>query len=203
MTLLLETPAATAPPAARRRRPWTVRVLAAVMVVAGLTASLVVAAPRLASFDDVTPRAVGAPYVTVPEYGPKGAYILGYVHDAKVQLTLPIRNTGRLPVTITSLDLGGGPAPLLAVRGAAGLPVTVWPGRSADVTVEAVLSNCRYYHERALETFVGATVGFSSLGREGVRVVTFDRPIMIKGPMLVGCPGRKLDRSAENRSDLR
>lgn len=199
---LLEVPAAAAPPAVRRRRPWVLPLLATVAAVAGLATSLVVAAPRLASFGDVAPRAVGAPYVTVPEYGAKGAHILGYVHEAQVQITLPIRNTGRLPVTISSVDLGGGPAPLLAVLGGPGLPVTVWPGRSAEVTVEAVLTNCRYYHERALEIFAGATVGFSSLGRKGVRMVTFDRPIMIKGPMLVGCPGRKLDRSAENRSDL-
>ncbi len=201
MTLLEAMPAA-APPVPRGKRSRALPLLAALAVVAGVATSLVVAAPRLASFGDVAPRAVGAPYVTVPEYGAKGAHILGYVHDAKVQLTLPIRNTGRLPVTIRAVDLGGGPAPLLVVRGGPGLPVTVWPGRSAEVTVDAVLTNCRYYHERALETFPGATVRFSTLGRTDVRSVTFDRPIMIKGPMLVGCPGRKLDRSAENRSDL-
>jgi hypothetical protein len=53
-----------------------------------------------------------------------------------------------------------------------------------------------------MQIYDGVTVGFRSLGRSGERRAAFDRPIMVKGPMLVGCPGRKLDRSAENRSDL-
>jgi hypothetical protein len=119
-----------------------------------------------------------------------------------VRLAVPIANEGRLPITVTSVQLGGGVAPLVAVRSVEGLPATLWPGQVAAVTLHAELTNCRYYHERAMQIYDGVTVAFRSLGRSGARPVAFDRPILLKGPMLVGCPGRKLDRSAENRSDL-
>jgi hypothetical protein len=204
MTVVLERDAATTPvlaaPARRRRLPPVV--IAALLVVAGVAASLVLAAPRLASFGAIAPRAAGAPYVTVPEYGANGAYILGYQHAVHVRLSLPVSNSGPLPLTVTSVELGGGPAPMIAVRGIAGLPVTLWPGRSADIRVSAVLTNCRYFHERAMQIYTGVTLRFRSMGRDGVRVVPFDRPVFVKSPMLVGCPGRKLDRSIDNRSDL-
>lgn len=202
MSLLLAAAPAASPSAAPRPRHWLLPLVALLAVLVGLAASVVLAAPGLVSFAAVAPRAEGAPYITVPEYGAKGAYILGYEHGGQVRMTLPVTNAGRLPVTLTSVDLGGGPAPLLAVRGVQGLPVTIWPGHTAVVTVAAVLTNCRYYHERALEIFDGVTVGFRSLGRAGTRTAAYDRPILLKAPMLVGCPGRKLDRSAENRSDL-
>jgi hypothetical protein len=202
MTMVLSVRPPVAAPAPPRRRSWLPTAVAAMLVVTGLAASVIVGAPRAASFASTAPRAVGAPYVTVQEYGPRGAYVLGSVHGAQVRLTVPITNTGRLPLTVTSVALGGGPAPLVAVRGVTGLPLTLWPGRSGSVTLQAELTNCRYYHERAMQTFAGVTVRFRSLGRPGQRRVAFDRPIMVKGPMLVGCPGRKLDRSAVNRSDL-
>jgi hypothetical protein len=200
VTLVAERTASAAPPAVRRRSRGPL--LAAVLVLLGLLASLVVAAPSLAAFGSSAPRAVGAPYVTVPEYGEQGGYILGYVHGADVDLTVPIHNTGRLPVTITAVSLGGGIAPLLAVRAVHGLPLTVAPGRSGTVLLAARLTNCRYYNERAMQVFDGVTVGYRSLWRSGTSAIAFDRPIYLKGPMLVGCPGRKLDRDAENRSDL-
>jgi hypothetical protein len=201
MTLLLEAPtdgALDGPEEHRSRLP----LIALLLVVAGLVATALVAVPRAASFGAVSPTAVGVPWVTVPEYGAKGAYILGYEHEARVRLTVPIRNTGRLPVTVTSVDLGGGIAPLVAVDGVDGLPMKLGPGSSGSVVLRARMTNCRYYHERAQQNFAGVAVGFSSLWRTGTRTVAFDRPIMVKGPMLVGCPGRKLDRSAENRIDL-
>ena len=202
MTMLLAERPSLAVSTTPRRRSRLPLVVAALLVIAGLTASVMTAAPRAASFASAAPRAVGAPYVTVPEYGPRGAYVLGYVHGAQVQLTVPITNTGRLPLTVTAVALGGGAAPLVAVRAVTGLPLTLWPGRSGTVTLQAELTNCRYYHERAMQTFPAVTVSFRSLWRPGRGTVAFDRPIMVKGPMLVGCPGRKLDRSAVNRSGL-
>jgi hypothetical protein len=202
MTMVLPDRPRVVVAAASRRRSMLPLFLAGMLVITGLAVSTVVAAPRAASFASATPHAVGAPWVTVPEYGRKGAYVLGYVHGAQVELTVPITNTGRLPLTVTSVALGGGPAPLVAVRRVTGLPLTLWPGRTGHVTLRAELTNCRYYHERAMETFGGVTVTFRSLLRSCQDTVAFDRPIMVKGPMLVGCPGRKLDRSAVNRSDL-
>ena len=201
MTLLLEAPAEDAVDSPARRRS-RLPLVALLIVVVGLLLTAVVALPRAASLGPVSPQAVGAPWVTVPEYGVKGAYVLGYEHEARVRLTVPIRNTGRLPITVTSVDLGGGVAPLVAVDGVDGLPLRLGPGSSGSVVLRARMTNCRYYHERAMQTFYGVAVGYRSLGRSGTRTIAFDRPIMVKGPMLPGCPGRKLDRSAENRRDL-
>jgi hypothetical protein len=201
VTVLAErtTTAPAVPHARRSRRPL---LLAAALAVAGLLTSLLLAAPGLTSFAETAPSVTGAPYVTVPEYGERGAYILGYEHGAKVELAVPVTNTGRLPVTIRTVALQAGAAPLLLVRGAENLPLTLGPGSSATVRLRAELTNCRYYHERALQVFSAVTVGYRSLWREGKRTVAFDRPIYLKGPMLVGCPGRMLDRNAENRSGL-
>jgi hypothetical protein len=141
--------------------------------------------------------------VTVPEYGLRGAHILGYEHGRAVELVVPVRNEGVLPVTVTSLDLGGGPAPLLAVGDVDGLPLSLGPGDSGTLTVHAVLTNCRYFHEREMHTYDGAVLGFRTLGRSSSELLRFDRPLMVKSPMLVGCPDRKLNRQAENRRDLR
>lgn len=188
--------------AAPLRKRSALPLLPAVLVVAGLLASLLLAAPDLASFPRLQPVVAGAPFVTVAEYGVRGADLLGYEDRAVVQLTLPLHNSGPLPVTVTSLSLGGGPAPLLAVRSLTGLPVTLWPGRSADVAVTAVLTNCKYYTEREMQTYDGVRIEGRSLGRSFVRDVGFARPTYVKSPMIVGCPSRKLDSEVDNRSDL-
>jgi len=176
--------------------------LALLLVTLGVIGSVVVAAPRSVSFAPVVPRIVGAPVVSVPEYGVRGATIVGYEHRASAEIALPVRNEGRLPVTLTSVTLGGGPAPLLAVRAVAGLPVTLWPGRSGTVTVTADLINCRYFHEREQQTYDGATFGGSVLGRDIETRVLFDRPVLVRSPMIVGCPDRKLNRQADDRTGL-
>jgi hypothetical protein len=202
MSLLAEAPTAPAAVVAPRQRrswlPW----LAAVLVLAGVVGSLVVVAPRAASFPAITVRATGAPFVTIPDYGPLGSDILGYEHGAVVRLTLPLRNGGLLPVTVTSVQLGGGPAPLLAERSVEGLPLSLRPGGHGDVTVIARLTNCKYFHEREMQIYSSVQVGFTSFGRQSTRSVDFDRPVLVKSPMIVGCPDRKLNRQADNRRDL-
>jgi hypothetical protein len=201
MSLALDAPASTVSAAPVRRRSW-LPLVALLLAVGGIAATLVLVAPRAASFATIAPRATGAPFVTVPDYGARGASILGYEHDRVVQLTLPVRNDGLLPLTVTSVDLGNGPAPLLAVREVEGLPVTLRPGGRADVTVTAQLTNCKYFSEREIQHYTSARLGFRSLGRGGTRAVAFDRPIWVPSPMIIGCPDRKLDREADNRRDL-
>lgn len=201
MTQLVEhadVPVLAAPGRRRSALPW----LTALLVLAGLFGSLVLSAPRFASFPRLQPSVVGAPFVTVPEYGVRGGDILGYEDRAVIRMSLPLHNSGRLPVTVTSLSLGGGPAPLLAVRSITGLPVTLWPGRSADIAVTAELTNCKFFHEREMQTYDDLRVEGRSMGRSFVRDVGFVRPIYLKSPMIVGCPDRKLNRQANNRTDL-
>jgi hypothetical protein len=117
-------------------------------------------------------------------------------------MTLPVRNSGPLPVTVTSLDLGGGVAPLLAVRGVEGLPLSLGAGETGTVEVTAELANCRFFHEREVQLYEDVTLGFSVLGRDSTRTVAYDSPLMVHSPMIVGCPDRKLNRQADDRTDL-
>lgn len=202
MSLLLDSPVA-APAATASRRRSLLPVLAAVVAVAGIGLSaLLMAAPSAASFPKVQPIATGAPFVTVPEYGVRGAYIFGYEHGAHVAVTVPVRNDGWLPVTVRSAVLDDGPAPLLSITGVEGLPLKLGAGESGRLVLRGTFINCRYYHERALETYDGVTLGFSSLGRSGSRLASFDRPLLVKSPMLASCPNRLLDRQADRRNPI-
>lgn len=200
MSVLLQRPEVPALAAADRRR--ALPALAALLVLAGLAGTLALLSPRLVSLSVARPIATGAPFVTIPELGVRGAGILGYRDGAEVQLTLPVRNAGRLPVTVTSLALGGGPAPLLAVRSVQGLPLSLRPGASGLLTVTAVLGNCRYYTQRERQLVDGVELGIRSLGRSDRRQVAFDRPLMVISPTIVDCPGRTLHRDADTRRGL-
>ena len=182
------------------------RMLVALLVVGSLvllTMSVLRTLPGTARFDAVAPVFGGsAPLVTLPTYGPKGTYVVGYEHGAGSRMTLPITNTGLLPLTVTSVSIGGGVAPLLAVREVEGLPLSLGAGETATLDVTAELTNCKYFHEREVQIYPGVELGFSVLGQEGTRAVDFDRPIMVRSPMIVGCPDRVLDRQANNRTDL-
>ena len=127
---------------------------------------------------------------------------VGYEHGATARLTLPITNDGLLPLTVTSVDLGGGVAPLLEVQGVGGLPLSVPPGATREVEVTATLANCKFFHEREAQQLPTVRIGFSVLGQQGVRDVPYDRPLLVRSPMIVGCPDRLLDRQRNDRTDL-
>jgi hypothetical protein len=168
-----------------------------------LAVAVLRAAPGLARFDEVTPAFSGAAQtITLPTYGPEGMYVVGYDHGTTTRMSLPIRNGGPLPITVTSVDFGGGVAPLLAVRDVRGLPLSIGPGQTGTVEVTAELGNCKYFHEREAQLYDGVELGFSVLGRQSSRTVAYDRPIMVKSPMIVRCPDRKIDRQANDRRDL-
>ncbi|HUR13039.1 MAG TPA: hypothetical protein VM097_00965 [Mycobacteriales bacterium] len=132
-------------------------------------------------------------------YGPRGTDVLTYRHGATGSLTVTVRNTGRFPATVTSLDLGAERLALLSVpsprRG-----VELAPGQGRTFTVGVVLGNCRYYHEREVATYDHLRVRFSVIGGTGSRDVRLTRPIVVHSPMIVGCPDRKLDRTRDNRT---
>lgn len=202
MSVLLQWPEVPVLAAAADRRR-ALPALAALLVLAGLGGTLLLLlTPRLVALSVARPSATGAPFVTIPELGVRGASILGYRDGAEVQLTLPVRNAGRLPVTVTSLALGGGPAPLLAVRSVQGLPLSLRPGASGLLTVTAVLGNCRYYTQRERQLVDRVELGIRSLGRSGQRQVAFDQPLMVISPTIVDCPGRTLNRDADTRRGL-
>ena len=53
-----------------------------------------------------------------------------------------------------------------------------------------------------MQNYPTVAVGFTVLGRAGTREVPYDRPLMVRSPMIVGCPDRLLDRQGNDRSDL-
>ena len=185
-----------------RRRRWGLPVLAAALALAGFAGSGLLVAPGLAEVSFGTPTVSGVPWVTIPEYGPKGAYVLGYVHNTPVRLGLPVRNNGPLPITVDTVRLVTAPAPLFSLDRAEGLDVHLGAGETKTVWLTGTLANCRYSTERDLQTYAGLQVTGSTLGRDLTRTVAFDRPIYVKSPMIVTCPDRKLNRDTVNRSDL-
>ena len=182
------------------------RMLVALLVVGSLvllTTSVLRALPGTVRFAPLVPVFAGeAPVVTLPTYGPQGTYVVGYEHGATTRMTLPITNTGLLPLTVTSVSLGGGVAPLLQVREVSSLPLSVGAGETARLDVTVELANCKYFHQREAQIYAGVDLGFSLLGQSGTRTVAFDRPITVYSPMIIGCPDRLLDRETNDRSDL-
>lgn len=144
-----------------------------------------------------------AEVVTVPEYGPRGTDIVGYRDGAELVVTVPVRNDGRLTVTLTSAATGAGLLPLLEVRSVGGLPLQLSPGKSGELVLRAVLTNCAYHHEREMlsvrDLVVGVEIGIGPLGRSAQHVVALDRPLLVPSPMIVRCPDRALTRDDDRR----
>ena len=205
MTSVLDAPvepvAAAWPSPPRSARVVLAALIAASVALLGMAA--LAAAPSTVRIEPIRPAFAGsAPQVTLPTYGLQGMHVLGYEHGATTRITLPVRNDGRLPITVTSVRLGGGIAPLLEVRKVDGLPLSVGPGETSSFEVTAELANCRFFHEREIQNYPSVELGFTVLGREGSRTVPYDRPVMVHSPMIVGCPERKLNRQADDRTDL-
>lgn len=180
------------------------RLLAAVAGVAAVAgAGAVRAAPTTV---DLAPVAVGlggtVAAATLTSYGAKGMHVLDYQHDGRSALSLELGNDGRLPLTVTGLDLPAAVAPLLSLTEVRGLPLHLAPGERGTVTATGVLGNCRYTHERQVELREELLLEVRVLGTTTVRAVPLDRPVLVHSPMIVGCPDRKLDRQADNRTEL-
>lgn len=208
MTALLPAPvaAAPAPPPERPRRRWAV-VVAALPALAGLAwSALLLWAPSAVDLR-TGPTAFGgsATVVTVPEYGPRGTDVVDYRDGTSVELTVPVRNAGPLPVTITSAITAAGVLPLLEVQRVDGLPLRVGAGETADLRMIARLTNCKYYHEREVqnvrELALRVDSGLGPLSRVRDVRVALERPLLVHSPMIVGCPDRTLDRQANDRTD--
>lgn len=140
------------------------------------------------------------PVTTLASYGARGTDVVTYQHGASLTMVADVRNDGPLAATVTGLDLGGERLPLLSVR--SGVADTeLAPGQSRRFEVRLQLDNCRYYHEREVSTYDNLRVHFRVVGGTGTRLVRLARPLVVHSPMIVGCPDRKLDRTADNRTN--
>lgn len=172
------------------------------VVAAGLGVALAAGAAAAVTVPSVSvaaPAFSGVAVTTVPEYGARGTHVVDYRHGHVLRLALPVTNTGRAPLAVTGADFGEGPLALLTVRDVADVKVPA--GATRTVVVEALLGNCKYFHERETQTYDGLTLSVSSLGRSADRVVSLDRPLLVHSPMIVGCPDRMLNRQANDRRD--
>ena len=200
MTAVLDAPAApeVARPRADRRGGGAV-LLAGLLALAGAVWSFLLWAPATAELSAGTTASTGpADVVTVEGYGARGTHVVDYQDGRMVELVVPLRNEGPLPVTLTGVTAGDVRLPLLALAGD-DLPVTVAPGESADVVLRGVLGNCAYYHERAVQNVEAMAVQLEVLGRTTTREVALDRPLLVHSPMIVGCPDRTLNRNDDER----
>ena len=207
MTALLEAPAG--PPetgTAPRRRPRGGLALAAVVALVGLAATvLLVWAPTTLDLAVGRTGFAGGTEVTpVPGYGDRGTDIVGYRHGAAVEIAVPVRNDGPLPVTVEDVSTGAGVLPLLEVREVKGLPLRLAPGGSGEVVLSAVLTNCAHYHERQVQNVDALQLAVRPalpLAGERTVLLPLERPLLVRSPMIVGCPDRTLDRNDDHRTD--
>ena len=210
MTTVLEAPAqpaSPAPPAAPRRRRAAATVLAgALVLLGGAWTALAAWAPSTVDLATGAPEVTGeGPVVSVPEYGEQGTTVIAYRHGKSVEVTVPLRNDGPLPVRVTDVATGAGVFPLLEVRSVDGLPLTIGPGETGEVVLQAVLGNCRYYNERQLQLVtslvvdVDSVVPFADSRRTELPLAT---PLLVKSPMIVTCPDRTLTREDDSRGDV-
>lgn len=191
-----------AAPGSRRGGRRARLALAAGVALAGLLAGVVAAAPAVVSLAPIAPVFGGdAVVTTVPEYGPRGTHIVGYRHGARLTMELPVRNTGPLPVTVTGVSTGVSQLPLFTITAVSGLPVSIGPGQTGRIALDAELGNCRYYSEREVQIVDGLQLTVRTLARPVDRVVPLDRPLLVPSPMIVGCPDRKLNRQQDIRGN--
>jgi hypothetical protein len=147
--------------------------------------------------------ATGAPRLTeLADLGERGTYVLEYLDGAPVTLTIPLRNDGLLPTTVTSVRLTDEVRPLIEVGPSAQLPLTLGPGEEIELQITARLDNCEWYHERAIQRYPSALITSRTLGRSVTKAVPLRHELIVHAPMIVGCPDGKLDRTHYNRSDI-
>lgn len=201
MVTLLPRPAPSAPPQERTRLPRRWLVLGGV---ASLLIGAYLLAPSAARLDaGAPPRFSAGAAVTVPSYGDRGTHILAYTYGEAFTVAVPIVNRGVVPVTITEIRLAEQARPLVETASVTvdggRLPLTLWPGETAAVELRARFDNCRFYHEREMQTMRGAVVSGHVLGRPVTTTAEFDHDLVATSPMIVGCPDRTLVRGDDVR----
>jgi hypothetical protein len=199
VSLLERAPRVEAPTPAPRRttRTVTAGVVGAVLalVLAGLWA-LAPTLTRLSGTDQVV-AAAGTGLMT--DFGPEGTYALHYRYGEQVTLSLPVHNSSAWPVTITGAELVEPTYPLLVPVAGVHEPVEIGPFGTAEVSLTFTYTNCRYYHERANNTYDQVRVEGSVLGRRLERTVDLRVPLMVHSQVILNCPERTYVRGDDRR----
>ncbi len=191
--MLLDEVQTPGPPAAgrARRRRRTVLVVLLVALVGVTVATLESAStapapmPRVAITFPGDPDVVESDWGNEDVYGAAGSYVLAYEHDDRTTMVLPWSGGD-----VVGARLGDDEHNLLTVEGIA--------QDGGTLLVDVLVTNCRYFHERAIDIYTGITL---TLDDGGTQVVPFDRPLLVKSPMLASCPDRTLDRGDDARGN--
>lgn len=184
------TPVPVTEPPARRRR--TVLATAAALVAGWALA------PHLVQLDPPQPSLPVEDGLFVDGYGPQGTYALHYRYGETVTLTLHLGNDSVLPWRITSVELVQPTYPLLEPVGAEA-EATMLPFGNGEVELSFEYTNCRYYHERANNSYDEIVVTGTVLGREVTRTVTLATPLVVHSQVILNCPERTLTRGDDRR----
>lgn len=191
--------AAARPSKRARWRRWTLAAAATLLaVLAGVWFAtpgvLLRLAPVSLQFED------GAPAAVVDRFGgPNGTYVVGYEHDAYLDVDVRLHNRGPVGIAVDDVRLDLQAAPLL-VPADADVPGPMSAGERAAAGVQLRFDNCEAYHEREAMLVEAVEVEARVLGRTVIERVPLDRPLMARSPMLWQCPDRTLDRSDDLRS---
>ena len=184
-------PAPDLPPRRGRRALWGVGVV-------GLVVAWALSPAFVRLEQGVAPQLPVEAGLLVPEYGAGGTYALHYRHHETVTLTVPIRNSGPLPLSLDDIGLPDEPRPLLVAEGA-NLPLRIAPWSTEEVTLTMRFDNCRYYHERSADTWDRVLVEGSVLGRGFESEVELAFPVAVHGQVINNCPDRTLTRGDDVR----
>lgn len=176
----------------RRRFRWA---LGAVALLAGAWA----VAPYAVQLEPSTPSLPAGSGLMVPGYGPGGTYALDYRYGEAVTVSLPLVNDSAVPWRITSVELVEPAFPLLEPVGVTGVPETLGPFGEVTVNLSFEFTHCRYYHERANNSYDQVRVTGTVLGREVTRTVDLATPLMVHSQVILNCPERTLVRGDDRR----
>lgn len=135
----------------------------------------------------------------VDGYGDAGTYALHYRYGESVELTVPLSNTSAVPWRVTDVELVEPDFPLLEPVGGLAEPVTLTPYGDGEAGLVFEYANCRYYHERANNSYDQVRVSGTVLGRETSVLVDLEVPLVVHSQVILDCPERTLVRGDDVR----
>ena len=154
--------------------------------------------------------------ITVEGFEQAGTNVVRYTDGDYVTYAFTVRNTGPLGVTVTDVPFPPETELRMLQPVSAGLagsasadaedmrpfePFSLDAGGEQRVIVQARLDNCEYYTERAVETLAGQALTYRVLGLTRTAEIAFDRPLLVRSPVIQRCPERTLDRSENRRTE--
>lgn len=190
------TPRAPSPQAGRSRRSRAVAALGGLLAVVAGGWALAPQAVLVAGPEPSVPAASG---LLVEGYGPSGTLALHYRYGERMALTLPLDNASVVPFRVTGVELVEPTYPLLAPVGGPVEPVDLGPFGEGEVVLDFEFTNCRYYHERANNTYEQVRLTGTSLGRQVTRTVDLAVPLVVHSQVILNCPERTFVRGDDRR----